>query len=105
MGDLKSLARIRTLFAKNRPLFSALGNEERQELMLIMLEGNDLSVGELAERTELSRPTVSHHLRILQDAGIISPQKQGTKTIYCMRPGQYLASIAELIDEAKRLTH
>ena len=51
MDHIKKLARIRTLFAKNRPYFSALGNEERQTLMLIMLEGNDLSVGELARRT------------------------------------------------------
>ena len=103
MDHIKKLARIRTLFAKNRPYFSALGNEERQALMLIMLEGNDLSVGELARRTELSRPTVSHHLKILKDAGMVVPRKSGNKAIYCMRAGRYLESIAELIDEAKRL--
>lgn len=103
MKDAKELARIRSLFAQNRPLFSALGNEERQDLMLIMLEGNDLSVGELARRTDLSRPTVSHHLKILKEADIVTPHKQGNKTIYCMRPGRYLSSVSELIEEAKRL--
>lgn len=103
MSKTKELARIRHLFAANRPLFSALGNEERQDLMLIMLEGNDLSVDELAERTNLSRPTVSHHLKVLKDAGIILPQKKGNKTIYCMGPGEYLVSISELVNESKRL--
>lgn len=103
MNKTNELARIRELFARNRPLFSALGNEERQDLMLIMLEGNELSVGELAQRTNLSRPTVSHHLKVLKSAGIILPQKKGNKIIYCMGPGQYLTSISMLIEEAKRL--
>lgn len=106
MGSPKELAHMRALFAKSRPLFSALGNDERQELILIMLEGNNLSVGELAGRTELSRPTVSHHLKILKDVGMVSPHKQGNKTIYCMSASdEHLASTSELINEAKRLTN
>lgn len=105
MGNVQELARIRALFRKNRPYFSALGNEERQALVLLMLEGRNLSVGELAERTRLSRPTVSHHLKILKDAGMVSPRKHGNKTIYCVKPGQYLTALGELINEAKRLAH
>ena len=100
---MQQLAHIRMLFSKNRPLFSALGNEERQELILLMLEESNLSVGELAERTNLSRPTISHHLKILKEAGIVAPQRYGNKAIYCMQPGAYLTTMGELIDEAKRL--
>ncbi len=106
MGSPKELAHMRALFAKSRPLFSALGNDERQELILIMLEGNNLSVGELAGRTELSRPTVSHHLKILKDVGMVSPYKQGNKTIYCLSASdKHLGTIGDLINEAKRLTN
>lgn len=106
MGSPKELVHLRTLFAKNRPIFSALGNDERQELILIMLEGNNLSVGELASRTDLSRPTVSHHLKILKDVGMVSPYKHGNKTIYCMSASdKHLSSISELINEAKRLSN
>lgn len=41
-----------------------------------------LRVGEITEQTHLSRPAVSHHLRILRDAGVISMRKEGTKNFY-----------------------
>ena len=37
-------------------------------------------VGEITKQTHLSRPAVSHHLRILREAGIILMRKEGTKT-------------------------
>lgn len=39
-----------------------------------------LRVGEITKQTHLSRPAVSHHLRILREAGIILMRKEGTKT-------------------------
>ena len=39
-------------------------------------------VGEIAEKTHLTRPSVSHHLQILKDAGIINVRKEGTKNFY-----------------------
>lgn len=39
-------------------------------------------VGEIAEKTNLSRPAVSHHLQILKDAGIVRVRKEGTKNFY-----------------------
>lgn len=64
--------------------FSAIGDETRQLILLVLLE-SDLSgirVGEIAEKTHLTRPSVSHHLQILKDAGIVAMRREGTKNYY-----------------------
>lgn len=41
-------------------------------------------VGELWERLDLSQNLVSHHLKVLKEAGLIDSQKQGLKVVYCL---------------------
>lgn len=53
-------------------------------ILLVLLE-SDLSgirVGEIAEKTHLTRPSVSHHLQILKEAGIVAMRREGTKNYY-----------------------
>ena len=63
----------------------AIGDETRQSILLVLM-GTDcqkgLRVGEITEQTHLSRPAVSHHLKILREAGIILMRKEGTKNFY-----------------------
>lgn len=71
-------------FRNCRNAFTAIGDETRQLILLVLLE-SDLSgirVGEIAEKTHLTRPSISHHLRILKDAGIVNMRKEGTKNYY-----------------------
>lgn len=65
-------------------LFAALGDETRQRIFLALLESErvGLRAGELAERTHLSRPAVSHHLRILREAGTVRVYRDGTRNYY-----------------------
>ncbi|MGI6181211.1 MAG: ArsR/SmtB family transcription factor [Agathobaculum sp.] len=75
-------------FAKERELLWALGEQTRQQVFLVLLEQEDqnggLRVGEIAQRAHLSRPAVSHHLRILRQTGIVRLRKMGTKSYYSM---------------------
>lgn len=66
--------------------FCALGDETRQHIIIALLENQKVGmrVGEITERTYLSRPAVSHHLKILKDAEIINMHRQGTKNYYYM---------------------
>jgi Bacterial regulatory protein, arsR family. len=53
---------------------TALGDPSRQHIILEMMQMNDCNgsrVIEITEKTDLSRPAVSHHLQILKDAGIV----------------------------------
>ena len=66
-------------------ILTALGDEMRQHLILVMMQGGDcngLRVNDIAAKTRLSRPAVSHHLQILKDAGIVKMRREATKNYY-----------------------
>ena len=85
----KRVAVLAEEFASCTKILTALGNETRQHLILEMIGiGNcgGVRVCEIAEKTNLSRPAVSHHLQILKDAGIVKMRKEGTKNYYYFDP-------------------
>ena len=57
----------------------AIGDETRQLIIMTLLESdcNGIRVGEITEKTHLSRPAVSHHLKILKEAGMINMRREG----------------------------
>jgi DNA-binding transcriptional ArsR family regulator len=60
-------------------VFVALGDEHRQRILLTFEKGERLTVGQIAEVATLSRPAVSHHLKILRQAGVLEAQREGAK--------------------------
>lgn len=81
----EDIDRLAGEFEKCRQILLALGDENRQHLILEMMQMEDCSgvrVGEITERTHLSRPAVSHHIRILKQAGILKMRQEGTKNYY-----------------------
>lgn len=73
-------------------VFTALGDEHRQRLLLTFEPGERLNVGQLAEVSTLSRSTVSHHLKILREAGVLDSEKLG-KEVYYWVAKEYLAQV------------
>lgn len=76
---------LATEFAACQGTLVALGDESRQQVMLTMMRmGNrgGARVGEVARLSNLSRPTVSHHLQILRRAGIVRVRHEGTRNYY-----------------------
>lgn len=76
-------------FSSSAKVLIAIGDETRQHIILEMLKMSDCSgvrVGEITEKTNLSRPAVSHHLQIMKDAGILKVRKEGTKNYYYFDP-------------------
>ena len=57
-------------------IFEALASTARRQI-LSYLSAGELSAGELAERFDLSKPALSSHLRILEEAGLIEREKRG----------------------------
>lgn len=70
------------LFHQAEPLFIALGDANRQAIVVQLLQTHKLNVNEIADKTPLSRPAISHHLKVLLQAGIIDVEKQGTQRLY-----------------------
>ena len=76
-------------FASCSKMLTAIGDETRQHLIVEMMKMNDcrgVRVCEIAQKTNLSRPAVSHHLQIMKNAGIIKVRKEGTKNYYYFDP-------------------
>jgi DNA-binding transcriptional ArsR family regulator len=75
---------MRALPREWRPMakvFVALGDEHRQRIMLTFQKGERLTVGQISAVSTLSRPAVSHHLKILRAAGVLESEKIG-KEVY-----------------------
>ena len=82
---LEEIHRLAEEFQGYRKLLLALGDENRQHLILEMMrmgECGGVRVGAITERTNLSRPAVSHHIQILREAGLLKMRKEGTKNFH-----------------------
>ncbi|WP_417080669.1 ArsR/SmtB family transcription factor [Mobilibacterium timonense] len=89
MNEEEKIREVSTGITRCRKLLTALGDESRQHLILTMMQMGDCSgvrVVDVAAKTNLSRPAVSHHLQILKDAGLLKTRKEGTKIYYYFDP-------------------
>lgn len=70
------------------PFFRALGDATRLEVVgLLAARGKELCACEIESHFELSQPTVSHHMRLLREAGIVSAERRGTWVYYTLDRG------------------
>ena len=80
----------------NGIVLDALGDWTRRQI-LEGLKSGPRSVGDIAADLPVSRPAVSQHLRVLEQAGLVSHRKDGTRRIYRVEP-QGLAQIRDYFD-------
>lgn len=89
----------------HRAVFTALGDENRQRILIALLEHyGGLRAGEIAALVGLSRPAVSHHLKTLGEAGLVGHYSSGTKNFYHVRSSARIWSeISALANHAAHL--
>jgi ArsR family transcriptional regulator len=80
------------------PLLKALADPVRLRLLSLVAshEGGEACICELNDAFELSQPTISHHMKVLHEAGLVDWDKRGVWVYYKIR-SQSLASIGTLI--------
>ena len=80
------------------PLLKALAEPVRLRLMSLIAShpGGEACVCDLGDAFDLSQPTVSHHLKVLHEAGLLDREKRGVWVYYRARTGA-LASLGALI--------
>jgi ArsR family transcriptional regulator len=78
--------------------FKALGDPVRLRLLSLIAArgGGDVCVCELTDAFTVSGPTISHHLRVLREAGLIDCQRRGTWVYYWVLP-QRLTALSQLL--------
>ena len=66
--------------------FRALGDATRQRLLALLESAGELCVSDLARNFDMTQPSVSHHLRILKDADLVTAHKRGKEVYYAVNP-------------------
>ena len=98
MDCMKQIELIKMDFVKCRKLLSAIGDETRQNIITALMGScAGMRVGDITQKTHLSRPAVSHHMRIMLDCGIVALDKQGTKNYYSLNIGEEFQNLLVLI--------
>jgi ArsR family transcriptional regulator len=75
----------------------ALGHPARVRIMRILLEKQECVCGDLVELMPLAQSTVSEHLRILKEAGLVQGRIDGPRRCYCAAPDA-LESLKSLVE-------
>ena len=82
------------------PMFKALGDPVRLRLLsLIASAGSEACVCDLNDAFNLTQPTISHHLKVLREAGLVSSERRGTWVYYRLHP-EALTRLAAVLDTA-----
>lgn len=65
--------------------FRAISDPTRRAILDALASG-ERAVGELGEHFPISQPALSQHLRVLRDAGLVAPRRDGRRRLYRLRP-------------------
>ena len=85
-------------------IFVALGDEHRQRILLLFEPGERLNVGQIAEVSTLARSTVSHHLKILHESGVLASEKIGKEVWFWINREALATTFGNVLDYLKEST-
>jgi len=74
----------------------ALADETRQRILVMLLEG-EKCVGDIVEAFEMSQPSISHHLGILRQFGLVTGRKEGKQVFYAINHSNVVECCGRLI--------
>ena len=83
------------------PVFNALGDKFRQDIVMLLAQDERLNVNQIAERMPLSRPAISHHLKVLMQAQLITLERVSRENFYSLSLDAALADLRRLVDQAE----
>lgn len=65
-------------------VFKALGDPTRRRILEMLAKEGDLTAGDIASRFDISAPSISHHLSILKNAGLVVDTRQRQTIVYSL---------------------
>lgn len=78
-------------------IFVAMGDPQRQRLLLAFEPGERLTAGQLSSVSPLNRTTVSHHLKILRQAGVLSSEKLGKEVFFWVNRDMVAGALSNVL--------
>lgn len=86
--------------ARTDDVFAALASPARREVLRLLLDG-PRTAGDVAAHFEMRRPSVSEHLRVLREAGLVTERRAGRERRYQLEP-QPLMEVRDWLDPYER---
>lgn len=83
-----------SMLRRSAPIFAALGDETRLRLIAVLCAGSAMSIAQLTAGTDITRQSVTQHLQVLANAGLVRDVKVGRERLWEFEPTQ--------LDEARR---
>ncbi|NEM91520.1 ArsR/SmtB family transcription factor [Galbitalea soli] len=77
----------------NPDLFAAIGDARRRAILELLSRG-ECSVGRIATEMGIAQPSVTQHLAVLREVGLVAAEKRGTSSIYRLVPGPLEAVVS-----------
>jgi len=96
-----TLEDVRQTFRSCEGLFHALGDQARQSIILLLAEHQRLNVGQITDLMHLSRPAISHHLKVLKDAGLVAVSRESRENFYSLLWDEPIGRLKLLIAQAE----
>ncbi|UXV35004.1 metalloregulator ArsR/SmtB family transcription factor [Staphylococcus sp. IVB6181] len=86
------------VFRQGSKFLNTLQDEKRQQILILLCKEKELTVKEITDSLPISRPAVSHHLKVMLDAGLLSVRQAGLERYYS-------SDLTDALDWLKTLTH
>jgi DNA-binding transcriptional ArsR family regulator len=86
-------------------VFEALSHSDRRDLLALLKRRGELHAGAIADHFDFTKPTLSHHLRLLVDAGLLDREKRGQFVFYRINVSAFeevLGLLVRLFDSPPR---
>lgn len=77
--------------------FKALSDSSRREIIQLLRE-RSMTAGEIADHFDISKPSISHHLNILKNAGLLTDERKGQNIIYSLNTSVFEDVVRMLLD-------
>ncbi len=83
-------------------ILAATSDPVRLEIIFLLDHGDKMNVGQISSHFRLSRPAISHHLKVLKDAGIVRSEKSGQEIFYWLNFERVVLALRALADKIER---
>ncbi|PPC82014.1 MAG: transcriptional regulator [Methylotenera sp.] len=101
---MKNISEIPASFKDTADIFIALGDEHRQLILLAFEKGEKLNIMQIASTTTLSRTAVTHHLKVLHRAGVLSSEKIGKEVFFWINGALVANALQQVLDYIRNET-
>ena len=89
-------------------MLEACKDPTRMQILLLLIKNGRTNVGDIAREFAITRPAISHHLKVLKDADVLSSSKEGQEVYYWPNShevAEVLRNLADKIDGGKHRTN